>query len=527
MLDFLQQFVNGNYAPHGYCLLWQPELVWTHVISDALIAAAYFSIPVALVSFVRRRPDVEFGKMFWLFALFILSCGLTHVMGIWNLWNGDYGAEALIKAVTAAASVPTAILLWPLLPRMLAIPSPSQLQLKNDELALALGERDQVLQQLRAEVQQRERAEAALVQAKKIEAVGQLTGGIAHDFNNLLQAIAGNLELITRSPERIDRVQRWAANASAAVERGTKLTGQLLTFSRQQRLEARAIHVGKMLEDMGELLRNSVGPTVQLELQIADDLCPVRSDRTQLEMAVLNLAINARDAMPGGGQLVIAATMLEPADGPPQVALSMTDTGAGMSREVQERALEPFFTTKGPGEGTGLGLPMAFGVATQAGGDLLIDSAVGQGTTITMLLPCNISAPEEALTETRSPGEEAAVAKYTILLVDDDHEVREALADLLAADGHACVEASGAAEALAALNRQVFDLLLLDYAMPDMNGAELASAARKLRPDMKLLFITGFADSEAIDRAVGGDAKVLKKPVTSAQLAEAVREMLA
>ncbi|WP_205481437.1 response regulator [Sphingomonas arenae] len=526
MFDFLKQFVSGNYAPHGYCLLWQPELVWTHVISDALIAAAYFSIPVALVTFVRRRPDVEFGKMFWLFALFILSCGLTHVMGIWNLWNGDYGAEALVKAVTAAASVPTAILLWPLLPRMLAIPSPTQLQLKNQELAVALAERDEVLQQLRAEVQQRERAEAALVQAKKIEAVGQLTGGIAHDFNNLLQAIAGNLELITRSPERVDKVQRWATNATAAVERGTKLTGQLLTFSRQQRLEARAIHVGKMLEDMRELLRNSVGPTVQLELQISDDLCPVESDRTQLELAVLNLAINARDAMPGGGQLVIAAEMREVADGLPQVAVIVSDTGDGMSPEVQERALEPFFTTKGPGEGTGLGLPMAYGVATQAGGDLLIDTAVGEGTTVTMLLPCNVTAPEEPPSDSTKSGEHAAVAGHSILLVDDDHEVREALADLLAADGHACVEARGAAEALDAISRQSFDLLLLDYAMPEMNGAELASQARKLRPDMKLLFITGFADSAAIDRAVGGNARVLKKPVTSAQLAAAVREML-
>src|SRR4028118_841004 len=133
MLDEVKAFFDGEYAPHGYCLMWQPELVWTHVISDALIAAAYFSIPIALITFVRRRRDVEFGNMFWLFAVFILSCGMTHVMGIWNLWNGDYAAEAAIKAITAVASVPTAALLWPLLPKMLAIPSPSMLQRKNDE----------------------------------------------------------------------------------------------------------------------------------------------------------------------------------------------------------------------------------------------------------------------------------------------------------------------------------------------------------------------------------------------------------
>ncbi len=307
MLEMIRAFFAGDYAPHGYCLLWQPGLIWTHVISDALIAAAYFSIPIALVTFVRRRRDVEFGRMFWLFALFILSCGLTHVMGIWNLWNGDYAAEATIKAITAAASVPTAVLLWPLLPKMLAIPSPSMLQKKNDELAEALAHRDRLLEELRHEAEQRARAEAALLQANKMEAVGQLTGGIAHDFNNLLQAISGNLELIQLAPDKPEKVARWAGNAAQATERGTKLTGQLLTFSRQQRLEARDIEVAPLVEGMTELIRNSVGPTVDLEVEVAEDIGAVRSDPTQLELAILNLAINARDAMPGGGRLTVKA----------------------------------------------------------------------------------------------------------------------------------------------------------------------------------------------------------------------------
>jgi signal transduction histidine kinase/CheY-like chemotaxis protein len=525
MLDFFRQFVSGDYAPHGYCLLWKPELIWTHVISDALIAAAYFSIPIALITFVRKRPDVEFGKMFWLFALFILSCGMTHVMGIWNLWNGDYGAEALAKAVTAAASVPTALLLWPLLPKVLAIPSPSQLQLKNDELALALAERDRVLDQLRAEVQHRERAESALVQSKKIEAVGQLTGGIAHDFNNLLQAIAGNLELIGRSPDNQEKVQRWAANATSAVERGTKLTSQLLTFSRQQRLQATTIALDELLDGMRELLRHSVGPTVRLELTVPEGLCPVAADRTQLELAVLNLAINARDAMPDGGDLSISAALHHGPDDVTQVALTVRDTGIGMAPDVLDRATEPFFTTKGPGKGTGLGLSMVYGVARQAHGDLLIDSKVGRGTSITMLLPCSdgeVTPTERA----EAPLPIGADKGISILLVDDDAEVRSTLTDLLAGDGHRCREVAGGEEALEWLRRERFDLLLLDFAMPGMNGAELAAEALELRPDLKMLFITGFADSEAIDRAVDGRAKVLKKPVSSAQLAAAIREML-
>jgi signal transduction histidine kinase/ActR/RegA family two-component response regulator len=517
----MRAFFSGDYAPHGYCLLWQPELIWTHVISDALIAAAYFSIPVALVTFVRRRRDVEFGKMFWLFALFILSCGMTHLMGIWNLWNGDYAAEATIKAITAAASVPTAILLWPLLPKMLAIPSPSMLQKKNDDLAAALAERDSVLEQLRAEVAQRERAEAALVQANKMEAVGQLTGGIAHDFNNLLQAISGNLELIALAPDNPDKVARWAANASQATERGTKLTGQLLTFSRRQRLEAKKVDVSAMLQGMTELIRNSVGPTVDLEVKVGDDLGAVRADPTQLELAVLNLAINGRDAMPSGGTLTIRADR----DGD-LVAIKVVDSGVGMPPEVVERALEPFFTTKGPGRGTGLGLSMAYGVAAAAGGDLLIDSEVGEGTTITLALPrLETGTAEEAGAVDETEGKSPPRTTH-ILLVDDDPEVRSTLADMLRDHGHQVTEASNGPQALLELERAEIGFMLLDFAMPGMNGAEVASQALELRPEVKLLFLTGFADSDAIDRAVAGRARLLKKPVAASELFGTIEEML-
>ena len=522
MLDNVKAFFAGDYAPHGYCLLWQPELVWTHVISDALIAAAYFSIPVALVTFVRKRPDVAFGKMFWLFALFILSCGLTHVMGIWNLWNGDYAAEATIKAITAAASVPTAILLWPLLPRALAIPSPSMLQKKNDELAVALAERDAVLEQLRAEVMQRERAEAALVQANKMEAVGQLTGGIAHDFNNLLQAISGNLELIQLAPDNKEKVTRWASNASQAAERGTRLTGQLLTFSRRQRLEAADVDVGGLLRGMSELLRNSVGPTVELEVEVAPDLGTVRSDSTQLELAILNLAINGRDAMPSGGQLRVRA---EPA-GPDHIAIHVIDKGVGMTPDIVQRALEPFFTTKGPGRGTGLGLSMAYGVATAAGGDLQIDSTPGEGTTVTMLLPRVASSGTAQAAGGADTVKPAPVRTIDVLLVDDDPEVRQAITDILRRDGHRVTEAENGPQALLELERSCPDLMLLDYAMPGMNGAQLAAAALDQRPELKLLFLTGFSDSAAIDEAVDGRARIVKKPISAAALAAAIEEVL-
>jgi signal transduction histidine kinase/CheY-like chemotaxis protein len=520
MFEAVRQFFAGDYAPHGYCLLWQPELIWTHVISDALIAAAYFSIPIALVTFVRRRPDVEFGKMFWLFALFILSCGLTHVMGIWNLWNGDYAAEATIKAITAVASVPTAILLWPLIPRMIAIPSPSMLQRKNDELAEALAERDRLLDQLQAEAAHRARAEAALVQSNKMEAVGQLTGGIAHDFNNLLQAISGNLELIALKPDDREKVTRWATSAAQATERGTRLTGQLLTFSRQQRLQARPIPVDKLLRDMSDLLRNSVGPTVDLQVEVGDDVGTVCSDPTQLELAILNCAINGRDAMPSGGTLTVRAQR-EGDD----VCIQIIDHGVGMPPEVVERALEPFFTTKGPGRGTGLGLSMAYGVATAAGGNLFIDSKVSEGTVVTIRLPRVQDAPPVASEQQGRAGQSATRAAASQLVVDDP-AVRSAVADMLRARGHRVIEVGNGHQALVQLKRSATDLLLLDYAMPGMNGAEVAAQARALRPDVRLLFLSGYADSEAIQQAVGGEARILRKPISASDLAAAIDEML-
>ncbi|GAA3999491.1 response regulator [Sphingomonas humi] len=522
MPEFLSGFFEGNYAPHGYCLLWRPELIWTHVVSDALIAAAYFSIPVALVTLVRRRPDVTFGKMFWLFALFILSCGFTHVMGIWNLWHGDYAAEAAIKAITAAASVPTAILLWPLLPKALAIPSPTMLQKKNEELAQALAERDKVLEQLRSEVTQRERAEAALVQANKMEAVGQLTGGIAHDFNNLLQAISGNLELIQMAPDNRDKVMRWAGNASQAAERGTRLTGQLLTFSRRQRLEATAVDVSKLLSNMSELLRNSVGPRVDLKVEVAEGLGHVRSDATQLELAILNLAINGRDAMPSGGRLTVSAER----GGDEHIEIRIIDEGVGMTPEIAQRALEPFFTTKGPGRGTGLGLSMAYGVARAAGGDLRVDSVAGAGTTITILLPPVSDETDGAAAVAASDKRAVPAKKVDVLLVDDDPEVRQAVADMLRADGHHVRESENGPQALLELERSPPDLMLLDFAMPGMNGAQLAAQALDRKPDLKLLFLTGYADSEAIDQAVDGSAQILKKPVSAGSLAAAIEKLL-
>jgi signal transduction histidine kinase/CheY-like chemotaxis protein len=536
MAGFFDDLLSGGYAPHGYCLLWQPELIWTHVIADLLIAAAYFSIPLALVSLVRRRQDIEFGGVLWLFALFICACGSTHLMAVWNLWHGDYGVEALIKALTAAASVPTAIILWPLIPKALAIPSPTQLQLANAELAATVRERDRALANLTGEIAQREHAEAALVQAQKIEAIGLLTGGIAHDFNNLLQAISGNLDLIRRRSDAPDRVAYWAENAMKGVVRGTRLTGQLLSFSRTQRLELKAIDIHQLLAGMGSLIQSSVGPKTELITFFDQQPCVVLADQTQLELGLLNLTINARDAMPDGGRLIISTQIVtiqrdedvEPGD---YCEIAVVDNGAGMSEEVLERALEPFYTTKGVGRGAGLGLSTVFGMARQSGGMLRLASQPGKGTTVTILLRRAGSADLLSDGEDRAGTSTIGLPRaprhgIEIMVVDDDDDVRRVMTETLRGLGYAAPGYAGGASALRALRERKPELLVLDFAMPDMDGAEVARQARELQPNLDIIFISGYADSAKLDAVMDDPSALLRKPFDVADLARMIAERL-
>ena len=520
MFENLKSWIGTSYAPHGYCLLWDPRLVWTMAISDALIALSYFSIPIALVVFVRRRRDLVFGGIFWLFALFILACGLTHVVALWNLWNGAYAMEAGVKAVTAAVSVLTAVILWPLLPRALALPSPAHLQEANAAL--------------RDEMAQREKAENALVQSRKMEAVGQLTGGIAHDFNNLLQVVSGSLDLIAHRAGDDERIQHLAVAALGAVERGRRLTSQLLSFARIQRIELRPIAIAELLGNLRELLARTIDPSIELRFDGAETAEAVTADPVQLELALLNLALNARDAMPGGGRLSVTlgrrrlAGRDDVEDGD-YVGITVRDTGTGMTPDVVARAFEPFFTTKTVGKGSGLGLSMVFGMARQSGGTVEIESAPGNGTAITIYLRRTAAvAPPATLTPRRpAPGETIDIAGSRILVVDDEPIVREVVADMLADLGCVVQTAENGESALAKLDHVAPDLLLLDFAMPGMNGAEVAEAALARRPGLRIVFATGFAKSEAIEAAVGERAIMLRKPFSPAALVQALQQALA
>jgi PAS domain S-box-containing protein len=373
------------------------------------------------------------------------------------------------------------------------------------------------------------RREETLRQAHKMEALGQLTGGLAHDFNNLLQAAQGSLDLILRRPDDPERVARLARNGLQATERGSKLTAQLLAFSRAQKLELRATDVASLIAGMSEILQTSVGPLIRVTVDVARPGLGVMADPTQLEMALLNLAINARDAMPEGGALAIdIAKRTAPADVdvPPgeYVEIRVADTGTGMPASVAARAFEPFFTTKGVGQGTGLGLSQVYAMAKQAGGTARIERNVPRGTAIVLWMPC----VEVAVTTERASVGPVPSASFDarVLVVDDDPDVRLFLSETLRTLGFEVVVAEDGEQGLGVLEATDPDLVLVDFAMPGMNGAQMATIVRARRPDVPIIFASGYSETAAIEEAVGPSAVLLRKPFGISDLEAVLRVAL-
>ena len=513
----------SHYTPHGFCLAWQPGLIWLHAGSDLLTAAAYFSIPATLLLLLRRRRDLAFKPVFALFAAFILACGTTHILGAVTLWLPVYWLDGAIKALTAILSVATAATLWRLIPQVMALPAPEALKAANEALAreVAAGqavtarlresearrhglysrtpatlhavdaagiiidvsdrwldllgyERHQVigrpitdfytpdciqasadhLAALRAgslllqserrmlcqdgrirdveialeverdqhgrlvrifaavtDITARKEAQAALLSAEerlrhaqRMEAVGQLTGGIAHDFNNMLTTIMGSLELLQQRANLDERSTRLAANALDGSRRAARLVSQLLIFSRKHRLTPEPVEVAELLATLHDGIAAALGPAITVDVTADPALWPLLADRKQLEAALMSLVVNARDAIAGSGHVAIntarktldratlaGAVYLYDSPEPPRpgdyVAITVTDTGAGMTAQVSARAFEPFFTTKPQGAGTGMGLSQLYGFVSQSGGAVRLQSAPGAGTLIELILP--------------------------------------------------------------------------------------------------------------------------------------------
>ena len=373
-------------------------------------------------------------------------------------------------------------------------------------------------------------AQEQLRQSQKMEALGQLTGGIAHDFNNLLTVVVGGLDLVAKRIED-PKLKRYATNALAAAERGARLTGQLLAFSRVQRLEVRPVHVAPLIEQMRPLLRNVLGPGITKTFDLDEAMMPVMADPTQLEVAVLNLAINARDAMPEGGQLHFATVPVsiesdsELEDGD-YIELTISDTGSGMTQEVASRAFEPFFTTKEVGKGTGLGLSMVYGMARQSGGTARIETAPGRGTAVKLYFKAAGESAHAAGAEGQDDPVGQKLEPASVLVVDDDPDVRGFIAEALADTSYRVRDCADGRSALKLFAEERPDLVVLDYVMPEMSGAEVAERILADCPEQKILFVSGYSETEAI-RKIASDAPLLPKPFRADALTRAVQKALA
>jgi signal transduction histidine kinase len=486
-------------------------------------------------------PASETAQLFWVFVVGGMCTGAAalHYAHLPTAFGFLLPASLPIAAHFAfegtGRGLGAAAMILVFLLALLLVASRSHAQFR----ALALARRDLRRQQteladardrLHQEVEEHRATAASLHQAQKLEALGQLTGGIAHDFNNLLMAVLGSLALLRkRLPAEDARALRLLDNAVQGANRGAALTQRLLAFARRQTLRPEVVALPALLDGMTELLQRSIGPGHRLRLDVSAELPPVSVDPGQLELTVLNLALNARDAMPGGGEIRISTRREEVTSAVHGLApggyvvLGIADEGEGMDDATLARAAEPFFTTKGPGKGTGLGLSMAYGLAAQSGGRLVLNSRRGAGTTAEVWLPQAAGSPAAA-----DPAEAAVPRpsrRLRVLLVDDDPLVLASTAGMLEEIGHAVVPAEGGEQALAWLRDDpAIDVVVTDFGMPGMTGLDLAEAARAMRPVLPLVLTTGYGDTP--EPAPGG-VTVLRKPFGQEVLGAAIEESLA
>ncbi len=501
-------FAAGLLWGGGAALLWPAEeaaqLFWVFVVGGMCAGAAglhYAHLPTALG--------------------FILPAGLPVAL--------RFAAEGTERGLAAAGMILVFLAALAVSCARASAVFADYQRLRLD-LARKAAELDAANASLRAEMAQHRATEASLHHAQKMEAVGRLTGGIAHDFNNLLTAVLGSLALLRRHlPAGDERAVRLLENARQGADRGATLTRRLLAFGRRQVLRPEVVPLPALIGGMAELLRGSVGAAVRIALRFPPDLPPVLVDASQLELAVLNLALNARDAMPEGGEIAIAAAEREvrPGEAPglapgPYVVLSLADTGQGMDEATLAQAMEPFFTTKGLGKGTGLGLSMVHGLAAQSGGRLVLHSSPGAGTVAELWLPRAAPGALPEPPELAAPGRPAG-RSAAVLVVDDDTLVLASTAAMLEALGHRPVQAGSGEEALALLREGAgVDLVLSDYGMPGMNGLQLAEALAALRPGLPVLIATGYGE---LPEGAAGLAR-LSKPFGAEALGQAIAERL-
>jgi len=520
--------------PHGACLLWQPELIWINVVSDAFVAISFFATSLVLAIFIaRRRRQVMFSGVLLAFGLFAALCGVTRLFSILTIWVPAYEIEALTKGLLAPISLAITVALFFLLPRILVLPTRIQLAEAYAALEKEVNQRRKAEAMVRR-FQEIEAHEAQVRQAQKMEAIGQLTGGVAHDFNNILTVITGTIEILGEAVKDRPHLAQIADLIASAAARGADLTKHLLAFGRRQPLQPRSTDINALVVDAARLLRPTLGEDIEIESMLAHDLKPALIDPSQLSTAILNLALNARDAMPGGGKLTLetrnavldedyarANNEVRPGN---YVMIAVSDTGHGIPSNLLHKVFEPFFTTKDAGRGSGLGLSMVYGFVKQSDGHVNIYSEEGHGTTVRLYLPLASGAPEAVAADAGISGNEGG--DEFILVVEDDALVREYVMTQIGRFGYRTVAASNAAEALAIIDRgERIDLLFTDVMLPGgMNGRQLATEALKRRPALKVLYTSGYTENALVHHGrLDPGVLLLPKPYVSADLARMLR----
>ncbi len=527
-------------VPHGACLLWKPELIWLNAISDAMVAGALFTTAFVLAFFAwRRRSDLMlmFRRVFWAIAIFVAVCGVTRLLSILTLWVPAYGIEGLTKGLLALISIGITAGMLLLLPRLLVMSTRIQLQ----QAYAALEEEVRLRRSAEAMVQRFQEIEATesqVRQAQKMEAIGQLTGGVAHDFNNILTVITGTIEIIAEAVKDRPHLTQITNMMGAAAARGADLTKHLLAFSRRQPLQPRSVDVNTVVVDAARLLRPTLGEQIEIESMLAHDSAPALIDPSQLSTAILNLALNARDAMPNGGKLTLEtrnavldenyAAMSSEVNPGNYVMIAVSDSGMGIPASLLEKVFEPFYTTKDVGKGSGLGLSMVYGFVKQSNGHIRIYSEEGHGTTVKLYLPQAAGVADALPTE-------AGISEFvggdeSILIVEDDALVREYVVTQISRLGYDTLAANNAAEALAIINGpERIDLLFTDVIMPGgMNGRQLAIEAQTRRPGLKFLYTSGYTENAIVHHGrLDAGVLLLPKPYLSSDLARMIRTALA
>ncbi|MFL6601652.1 MAG: response regulator [Steroidobacteraceae bacterium] len=537
-------FSRGDFMPHGMCYLWQPGVLWLNVVSDALITVAYFSIPFTLLYFVRKRHDLQFNWMFVCFAIFIVACGTTHLMEILVVWHPAYWLTGGVKALTAFASLPTAVLLMKLVPQALLLPSPRELELRVAERTQQLEATNRKLQEAYEDLR---RTQLTMLQQERLRALGQMASGVAHDINNALTPATLYLQsLLQREPGLSAQGRECLEIIQRAVEDVSHTVGRMREFSRSRDMQfvPAAIQVGRLITQVVTLTRarwfnmpQERGVVIQVETSVPAELPPVLGSDSEIRDALTNLVLNAADAMPDGGILTLRAYPVFGEPGAPSrqgdselathVRIEVSDTGVGMDAVTRRNCLEPFFTTKGE-RGTGLGLAMVYGTIQRHSGEIGIVSELQKGTTVSLIFPAARANETSAGRSTEARGWPRGLR---ILVIDDDPLSLKALRDTLEADGHHVVAADGGQAGIDAFvaaqnRREPFTLVLSDLGMPHVDGRKVASVVKSASPNTPVVLVTGWGQRMHAQNELPSDVdRVIGKPPKLSELRDALASL--